>query len=195
MKGAPKIRTLLALVAVHAAFHGCSAEPSRAKWHLVEKGPFQALYRPDGHLDRVAYDGNGDHRAEVVTFFAPGGAPLRAQIDTDNDGIVDRWEFYGPDGRVAKVGTSRRIPGKPDLWSYPDGFGGVARREYDDDGDGKPDRAEVLLGDQVVAEEFATKGDGHWNRRIIRAKDGSIARIDLDSKGDGSWQTSLPARR
>jgi len=185
---------IVLVVGVLAALAACAPDPPRGQWHLVEKGPFQALYRPDGHLDRVAYDGNGDHRAKIVTFFAPGGAPLRAQIDSDNDGIVDRWEFYGPDGRVSKVGTARRIPGKPDLWSYPDGFGGVARREYDDDGDGKPERAEVLLGDVVVAEEFDTKGNGHWDRRIVRARDGSIARVDLDPKGDGSWEKSVPAR-
>lgn len=182
------------LLAFAVVAGGCrSGPPPSATHHLVEKGPFQALYGgPDNHLERVVYDGDGDHRAEVVTIYGPGGRPIQAQIDTDNDGIVDRWEYYAPDGHIAKVGTSRRFPGQPDLWSYPDGFGGVSRREYDDDGDGRPERAETLLDGAVVAEEYDTNGDGRWDRRLVRGPDGSIARIDVDPKGDGSWQESIP---
>ena len=184
---------LLAALAAGCRLPASAPPPAH---HLVEKGHFQALYGgPDNHLERVVYDADGDHRAEVVTIFGPGGRPLRAQIDTDNDGIVDRWEYYAPDGRIAKVGTARRHPGRPDLWTYPDGFGGVSRREYDDDGDGRPERAEDLLDGVVIAEEYDTDGDGKWDRRLVRARDGSIARIDTDPKGDGSWQGSVPVKR
>jgi hypothetical protein len=184
-------RAVLALAVVTVA---CSSSPAPAAHHLVEKGPFQVLYASDGHLARAVYDSDGDHRAEIVTIFGPGGVPLRAQIDTDNDGIVDRWEYYAPDGRISKVGTARRVAGRPDLWTYPDGFGGVSRKEYDDDGDGRPERAEDLLEGALVAEEFDTDGDGRWDRRLVRAKNGSIARVDTDPDGDGSWRMSLPVR-
>jgi hypothetical protein len=173
----------------------CSPPPAASPAHrLVEKGPFQVLYAADGHLERVVYDSDGDHRAEVVTVFGPSGVPLRAQVDTDNDGIVDRWEYYAPDGRISKVGTARRVPGRPDLWTYPDGFGGISRKEYDDDGDGRPERAEDLLDGAVVAEEFDTDGDGRWDRRLVRGKNGSITRVDSDPDGDGSWRESRPVR-
>ena len=183
-----------AVAALAALATACSPGPTpAASHHLVEKGPFQALYASvDGHLERVAYDADGDHRAEIVTVFAPSRIPLRAQIDTDNDGIVDRWEFYAPDGKVAKVGTARKVAGRPDVWTYPDGFGGVSRKEYDDDGDGHPERAEDLLDGAVVAEEYDTDADGHWDRRLVRGRDGSIARIDTDPDGDGSWRESRP---
>lgn len=181
--------------AIVAATVACSPSPASApSRHLVEKGPFQVLYDRDGRLERVVYDADGDRRAEIVTIFAPGGAPLRAQIDTDDDGVVDRWEYYAPDGRIAKVGTARRVPGRPDLWTYPDGFGGVSRKEYDDDGDGRPERAEDLLEGVVVAEEFDTDGDGRWDRRLVRDKSGSVARIEADPDGDGSWRESHPVR-
>jgi hypothetical protein len=182
------------VVALTATTAACSPGPPPDTGHrLVEKGPFQALYSgSDGHLERVAYDADGDHRAEVVSIFGPGGIPLRAQRDTDNDGIVDRWEYYAPDGRIAKVGTARRVAGRADLWAYPDGFGGVSREEYDDDGDGRPERAEDLLDGAVVAEEYDTDGDGRWDRRLVRGRDGSIARIDTDPDGDGTWRESRP---
>ena len=182
----------VALCAVLAS--GCGlvpAPPRKGRPHLVEKGRFQALYDGEGHLERVAYDSDGDGRADVVTFFGENGAPTRAQIDANKDGIVDRWESYGPDGRLAKVGTSRRTPGVPDTWSYPDGFGGVSRREYDEDGDGRAERAEDLLDGMVVAEEFDTTGSGRWDRRVVRGPDGSIVRIDSDPDGQGHWERSV----
>ena len=169
--------------------------PRQGRPHLVEKGRFQALYDGEGRLERVAYDPNGDGRADVVTLFGTNGAPTRAQIDSNRDGIVDRWEYYGPDGRLAKLGTARRKPGTPDLWSYPDGFGGVSRREYDDDGDGRPERAESLLDGVVVAEEFDTSGSGRWDRRVVRGPDGSVTRIDSEPDGQGHWQRSVTVAR
>ena len=169
--------------------------PAAGRLHLVEKGRFQALYGADGHLLRVVSDRNGDGRAEMVTIFSPGGNVVRAQIDTDGDGVVDRWEYYGPDGRVAKVGFSRRTPGKPDMWAYPDGFGGVGRREYDDDGDGIAERAEDLLDGVVVAEELDTNGDGRWDRRLVRGPGGAIERVETDPDGEGHWQRSVPVTR
>jgi hypothetical protein len=186
------VRLRVAAVVVLAS--GCSlvpAPPRKGRPHLVEKGRFQALYDGEGRLERVAYDSDGDGRAEVVTFFGPDGAPTRAQIDSDKDGIVDRWESYGPDGRLAKVGTSRRTRGIPDTWSYPDGFGGVSRREYDEDGDGKAERAEDLLDGTVVAEEFDTTRSGSWDRRVVRGPDGSVVRVDRDPDGQGHWEHSV----
>ena len=169
--------------------------PRAGRPHLVEKGHYQALYDGAGRLDRVAYDADGDGRADVLTVFGPNGAPLRAEIDSDKDGVVDRWESYGPDGRLAKVATSRRTPGVPDLWSYPDGFGGVSRREYDDDGDGRPERAESLLDGVVVAEEFDTTGSGRWDKRVVRGPDGAVARIDSDPDDQGHWRRSITVSR
>jgi hypothetical protein len=111
----------------------------------MEKGPYQALYDNDGRLQRLVYDRNADGRAEVVTLFAPTGKPLRAEIDTDGDGVVDRWEYFRPDGALEKVGLSRGKNGRPDEWDFPDARGDLARRELDEDGDGTVDRVETPL--------------------------------------------------
>jgi hypothetical protein len=108
----------------------CEAPHAGARLQLVEKGPYQALYGPDGRLQRLVYDGNGDGRAEVVTLFAPTGKPLRAEIDTDGDGVVDRWEYFSSlTGELDKVGFSRRKSGTPDEWAYVDSSGAIVRRE------------------------------------------------------------------
>jgi hypothetical protein len=125
---------------------GCEMPPAAPRLRLVEKGPYQALYGSDGRLQRLVYDRNADGRAEVVTLFAPTGKPLRAEIDTDGDAVVDRWEYFRTDGALEKVGLSRRKNGKPDEWDYPDAAGALARREFDDDGDGTVDRTKDVTG-------------------------------------------------
>jgi hypothetical protein len=123
----------------------CDSRPPGPRIHLIEKGPYQALYDPDGRLQRLVYDRNADGRAEVVTLYANTGKPLRAEIDTDGDGTVDRWEYFRTDGALDKVGLSRRNNGRPDEWDFPDAFGALARRELDEDGDGTVDRVETPL--------------------------------------------------
>jgi len=54
---------------------------------------------------------------------------LRSEIDADQDGRIEKWEFHGPDGRVARVAVSREKNGKADAWIYPGADGKIARAE------------------------------------------------------------------
>ena len=49
-----------------------------------------------------------------------GARVVRIEIDKDEDGKIDRWEYYGPDQKLEKVGFSRANDGKEDAWSYSD---------------------------------------------------------------------------
>jgi hypothetical protein len=109
---------------------------------LIEKGPYQTLYAPDGKIDRLLYDKNGDARADSVTFFGPDGKPASSQIDTDLDGIVDRWEYVDSSARLLKLGRARRQASTPDEWNISGPAGEIRRREFDEDGNGQVDRAE-----------------------------------------------------
>ncbi len=95
---------------------GCTLphRPQERALHLVQKGPYQALYGRDGRLERLVYDEDGDGRAEALIFFGPGGKVARSERDTNGDGVVDRWESF--------ISES--------VWIEAD----------DTDGDGKPDR-------------------------------------------------------
>jgi hypothetical protein len=107
----------------------CTAAERPATSHLIEKGPYQALYGANGRLQRLVYDSNGDGRAEVVTLFAPTGKPEKAEIDSDGDGVVDRWELFSASGVMEKVGFSRGRDGRPDEWVFVDPSGAILRRE------------------------------------------------------------------
>ena len=70
---------------------------------LIQKRQYQALYGPDGTMQRLLRDENGDGVAEVVIVCGPGGKPERGEIDTDGDGVVDRWEYFRSDGSLEKI--------------------------------------------------------------------------------------------
>jgi hypothetical protein len=173
---------------------GCTSwfgDESRPPPLLLEKGHDQALFDAEGHLVRLIQDADGDRRAEAVTFYRPDGVALRKEIDTDNDGAIDRWENYDSRGRLVRVGlaTHARPRPRPDTWVFLDEHGGERRREWDDDGDGLPDRAEEYDLGRVVAEEQATHGGGHFDRRVIRGLDGEIVRIETE--GDAFFPRAL----
>ena len=113
----------------------------RQGFRLVEKGAYQSLYRSDGTIERVVHDPNGDGKADAIVLYAPTGTIRQAELDTDRDGTIDRWEYF-ESGTLVRVGSSRAKPGVPDYWERlgPDGTT-VTHREYDDDGDGMIDRS------------------------------------------------------
>ena len=106
---APHKTALLALAL--ATLSACSLESSSGGrripggYTLMQKADFQALYDEDGRIVRLLQDRNRDGRAEAVLVYYPNGKPQRGEIDTDEDGVVDRWEYYRTDGSLEKVET------------------------------------------------------------------------------------------
>lgn len=73
--------------------------------------PVRPLYDPDTRL-AVRFDTDTDlnGRAEARTYFVNGFA-ARLEVDVDEDGRVDRWEYYGPNRQLQRLGTSsQRVP-------------------------------------------------------------------------------------
>ena len=154
LSGLRAVLTIITIVASTTCRPGAeqlSPSPSPAGI-LHQKGPYQAYYGPDGKIERLLKDEDGDGRAEAVILYWPNGKIRAGEIDSDRDGIVDRWEYYSTDGVLEKVGTSRKKQPRPDQWDIIDGSGRVVRREFDDDGDGMPDRSEPLAGERRAPE-------------------------------------------
>lgn len=138
---------VLAVLATAVLAVGCVAPRAREaalpqEYRLVQKREYQALYGPDGRLLRLLSDANQDGRAEGVLAYRHDGTPATAEIDTDRDGAVDRWERFALDGSVDLVGLSRKRNGKADYWEHLRADGTVWQRDWDVDGDGRPDRSE-----------------------------------------------------
>src|SRR5262249_52359557 len=139
-----------------------------------------------------------------------GARVVRIEIDKDEDGKIDRWEYYGPDQKIEKIGFSRSNDGKEDAWSYnnPDGTiarievstrrdGKVTRTEHykkdvlvsaeeDTDEDGQIDKWETYDGERLASVAFDTQHRGKPDRRLIYGP-GGTARLEIDPAGDGHF--------
>lgn len=150
---------------------------------LLDKGPYKAFYDSWGRLTRIEYDGNGDGRPDHIAHHAGTRMPNLIEVDEDLDGRMDRWESYDQDGRLLKVAASRR-GAAPDVWNVLGPDGQPSRREYDDDGDGRVDRSELLSAGRVVRLEVDSDRDGRVDR-WQEWRDGRLAGEELDTDGDG----------
>ncbi len=157
--------------------------PDGKPYRLVVKGPYAAYYDPWGQLDRIERDSNGDGKPDQIAHYDGAKTAHLLEVDEDFDGRIDRWEDYDAAGKLLKVGVSRRGRG-PDLWTVPGPSGVPWRKEYDEDGDGKVDRIEILEAGRVVRVEI----DGNRDGRIDRWQEwrnGRLVAEDLDTDGDG----------
>jgi hypothetical protein len=84
----------------------------------------------------------------------------RIEVDEDQDGRLDRWEFYDDHNRLERVDFSRRGNGIVDAIAF---YG---------------------KGAAVERIEISTRGDGHFNR-VEHYQSDSLARVEEDTNGDG----------
>jgi hypothetical protein len=170
----------------------------------------QPVYdKATGKLQLLKYDSNKNGVVDTWSYM-DGAHVVRIEIDKDEDGKIDRWEYYGPDQKIEKVGFSRSNDGKEDAWSYsgPDGAitrievstrrdGKVTRTEHyennvlvtaeeDSDEDGQIDKWEAYDGDRLASVAFDTIHRGRPDRRLIYSPGGG-ARLEVDRNGDGNF--------
>lgn len=162
-----------------------------------------------GRLQVLNYDSDGDGKVDTISHM-DGARVLRIEIDRDEDGRIDRWEYYDANQKLEKVGFSRPGDGKEDAWSSArqDGSiaridislardGKVTRREYyekdtvvraeeDGDGNGTFDKWETYDGGRLASVAFDTLHRGKPDRRLVYGADGS-AHLEVDLAGDGTF--------
>jgi len=170
----------------------------------------QPVYdKSTGKLQLLKYDSNKNGVVDTWSYME-GARVVRIEIDKDEDGKIERWEYYGPDQKIEKVGFSRSNDGKEDAWSYsgPDGKvdridvstrrdGKVTRTEHykndvlasaeeDSDEDGQIDKWETYDGDHLASVAFDTMKRGRPDRRLIYGPGGG-GRLEVDRAGDGNF--------
>jgi predicted small lipoprotein YifL len=119
-----------------------------------------------GKLRQITLNGQKDGKPNIFSYME-GTKFIRIEIDQDEDGQIDRWEYYGPDQQLEKVGLSRARDGKVDAWAFSNRDGSIARVEV------------------------STRRDGHANRTEFYDR-GALSRVEEDTNGDGradKWET------
>ena len=193
---------MLALVAAAMAVTGCSGGPTPKP----AGGRVSPTYRADtGRLEKLAYDRNSDGREDAWAFM-DGTRLLRAELDDNFDGRVDRKEFYAagtsddraggrgpiPDGgvltRVELVSAATGAPFRRE--TYDKGL--LASAEEDTDGDARTDKWERYENGALTSLALDTGGQGTPDRRLVYTVDGGAPRVEIDPDGDGHFRPAAP---
>lgn len=190
---------LLAVVLAALVVGACGTADGSA-----EAGRYiRADYDERGRLQQLRYDRNKNGRVETIAIMQ-GARLLRIEIDADENGSTDRWEYYGDDQTLEKVGVSQANDGVPDTWAFQDSNGEISRVEIstgrdatvnrteyydngalvrveeDSDGNGRMDRWEVYTEGILTSVAFDTTGAGKPDRRLVYKPDGSFERIEVE---------------
>lgn len=131
----------------------------------------QATYDPStGRLQRLTYDANKNGRIDTWTYM-DGKTILRSEVDRDEDGAVDRWEYHAADGSVERIRTAE-----------------------DDDGDGKPDRWETYIDGRIAAVAFDENTDGRPDRQLNYTSGGTLTTIESEPDETGKFTRKVDVR-
>ena len=188
---------------------GCIAADSQAP-----RPVYDALTRV---LVRLDWDSNGDGRIDHRTYVHR-TVPYRTEIDRDDDGRVDTWEYVAADGKVRRLGTASANDGVEDTWTWPADGAGTLRIDRAQYRDGVADRAEYFQRDVLVRAEEDANRDGRidkwetWeggvlraaaydtsfaagraDRRVLYDDAGRFAYMEADSDGDGRFERMTAA--
>jgi len=154
------------------------------QYRLLDRGAWKGYYDGQGRIRLIEYDSNGDGRPDYIVHYDEERRIRLIEVDEDNDAWVDRWEYYDAAGVLEKVGRWRRQKGHVDEWTFRGPDGRPSRIEYDDDGDGKPERADVFENGLVVRVELDSDRDGRFDRWQYWQR-GRLVAEELDTDGDG----------
>ena len=147
----PTILTCALLIAAA----GCS-RPSGDRPH--------AEYDPtSGRLRRLAYDANRNGRNDAVSIM-DGTHIHRIELDLDENGKVDRWDFYREDRSLEKVGLSRLNDGVMDSQAFYAADGSLQRIEASTRRDGRFNRVEFYEAGALIRSEDDGNGDGRADK-------------------------------
>ena len=145
------IRFIVVAAAVALAA-GCSQAPAAP--------PAAASYDvKTGKLATLSLDANRNGAIDAVSYME-GTRVLRVEVDEDENGKVDRWDFYGADRRLEKVGFSRQNDGVMDAVAYYDAGDVLSRMEISTQRDGRFDRIERYSNGRLTMSADDTNGDG-----------------------------------
>jgi hypothetical protein len=155
-----------------------------------------------GKLQLLKYDANGDGTIDTWSYM-DGARVVRIELDSDQNRIIDRWEYYRADQTIEKVGTSRAGDQIPDSWAFFDGTGAITRLELsthrngtvdrvehyeggarvraeeDTNADGRIDKWETYDGTRLASVAFDTSHRGTPDRRVVYAQDGTVRVEDV----------------
>jgi hypothetical protein len=185
-------------VIASALVAGCQSPPNPSPTGATAT----PVYNPrDGRLEQLVSDVDGNGTLDTRGYLE-GRRLARIEIDRNDDGRPDRWEFY----RDLNGGTAPPTP-QPEIERVEEAEGAehrITRREFYEHGqlrrveddsnvDGQVDRWEHFENGLLIRIELDLTGAGFPVRRLIYRRDGTIDRVEVNPEGDGTWRALSPS--
>jgi hypothetical protein len=177
------------LATLAAACSGRAVEQPRAEYD-----------HETGRIRRLTFDFNRNGHNDAVSIM-DGTHIDHIELDFDEDGKVDRWDFYRGAPSLQYVGLSRLKDGVMDSRAFYDPAGDLARIEVSTRRDDRFNRVEFYDRGVLVRSEEDTNGDGRpdkWEtyRRNTDTTTPNeppyvIASVAFDDSGSGTPQRRL----
>jgi len=130
----------------------CSSQPAGQR-------PQATYDRETGRLRTLTFDANGNGTIESTSHM-DGTRIIRIELDLDENGKMDRWDFYRSDRKVEKVGFSRLNDGVMDAQAFYEPEGVLARIDVSTRRDGTFDRTEFYEAGVLDRIADDINGDG-----------------------------------
>ena len=147
----------------------------------------------NGRLSQVTINAQKDGKPNIFSYM-DGSSFIRIELDKDEDGKIDRWEYYGADQKLSKVGISRSNDGKADAWIFAGPDGVVDRIEVSTRRNGIANRTEHYSSGQITRAEEDTNFDGRVDKWETYA-DETLATVSFDTTNSGKPTMTLDYRR
>jgi hypothetical protein len=166
--------------------HGCGGAPREER--------VEATYdKATGKLSQLTLNTNKDGKPNIHSYM-DGSNFLRIEIDADEDGKVDRWEYYGPDQKLERVGFSRANDGIADAWAFQGPDGVLQRLEVATRRDGKPNRTEFYEKSVLARAEEDTDADGRVDK-WEQYESGTLVSVSFDTTKSGKPTNTVDYRK
>jgi hypothetical protein len=192
-----RLATLALAGALTFSLAGCGGNPADDAPALKTDAVYD---KGTGLLKELHADLDGDGRNDA-TAFMEGTRLQRIEVDRDNDGQVDRWEYYDPGTSTVPTGRGNQfdrwavlaraeesdLKGGPIVRREFYGSGVVQRVEEDTTRDGKADKWEFYIDGVLEHVDLDLLGKGYANRRLVYAPSGDVVRIESDESGTGAF--------
>jgi hypothetical protein len=143
-----------------------------------------------GRLEQLVADRDGDGTPDSRAFM-DGVAVTRVELDRNNDGAADRWEYYAtPDG-APRAGAPPPVITRAEEANGPDSRvtrreryedGRLAATEEDSDLDGRVDKWETYVEGELRYVDLDLDGTGVASQRLTYAPGGTVTSGPVPAK-------------
>lgn len=124
-----------------------------------------------GKLRGIAISKQKDGNPDIFSYM-DGAKFLRIEIDNNEDGQIDRWEYYSDSQKLDKVEVSTKGDGRRNRVEFYEA-GILTRAEEDTNADGRADKWETYAKGNLSKVAFDTQGTGTPNHVIDYEKEES----------------------